>query len=122
MSVIALAIIVVFAMWIAGIGLFALVRPTSARAKIAQFATNWQVNLIEQLGRGAAGAALVIRAPDALTPVAFTWAGLPIKGKTHQGRSKVISPFWPPFWRVARSAVGAYQTSQPLRKCLIGNN
>lgn len=61
MSVIALAIIVVFAMWIAGIGLFALVRPTSARAKIAQFATNWQVNLIEQLGRGAAGAALVIR-------------------------------------------------------------
>lgn len=75
MSLIALAIIAAFAVWIAGIGMFALARPAAARARIAQFATSWQINLIEQLGRGLAGAALVIRAPDALTPAAFIWAG-----------------------------------------------
>lgn len=67
--------VLVFALWIAGAGLFALVRPAQARAAIGRFASSQRVNLVEQAGRGLAGAALVMRAPEALTPALFTWLG-----------------------------------------------
>lgn len=71
----ALLVVLVFALWIAGAGLFALVRPAQARAAIGRFASSQRVNLIEQAGRGLAGAALVVRAPEALTPALFHWFG-----------------------------------------------
>jgi hypothetical protein len=71
----ALFVVLGFAVWIAGAGLFALVRPVRARAAIGLFASSHRVNLIEQAGRGLAGAGLVVRAPEALTPVLFHWFG-----------------------------------------------
>jgi hypothetical protein len=71
----ALLVTLVFALWIAGAGLFALVRPAQARAAIGSFASSQRVNLLEQAGRGLAGAALVVRAPEALTPALFHWFG-----------------------------------------------
>lgn len=71
----ALLVVLVFALWIAGAGLFALVRPRQARAAIGRFASSQRVNLVEQAGRGLAGAALVVRAPEALTPALFQWFG-----------------------------------------------
>lgn len=75
MQLAALLVVLVFALWIAGAGLFALIRPVRARAAIWLFASSHRVNLIEQVGRGLAGAGLVVRAPEALTPTLFHWFG-----------------------------------------------
>lgn len=71
----ALVVVVLFAAWIAGAGIFAIARPRAARAAIARFATSHRVNLVEQAGRALAGAALVVRAPHSLTPALFVWGG-----------------------------------------------
>lgn len=71
----ALPVVLAFALWIAAVGLFAVVRPAHARAAIGRFASSHRVNLIEQAGRGLAGAGLVLRAPEALTPAIFFWFG-----------------------------------------------
>lgn len=75
MQLAALLVVLLFAAWIAGVGLFALARPAQARAAIGRFASSHRVNLIEQAGRGLAGAGLILRAPEALTPVMFFWFG-----------------------------------------------
>lgn len=75
MQSIALCLVLLFALWIAGAGIFAIVRPLGARAAIGRFASSHRVNLVEQLGRGCAGAALIVRAPQSLAPEVFTIAG-----------------------------------------------
>jgi hypothetical protein len=74
MQLAALIVVILFAFWIGGAGAYALARPTKARAAIGQFASSHRVNLIEQALRGLAGAALVVRAPEAITPAVFHWA------------------------------------------------
>ncbi len=78
MQLAALLVVLVFALWIAGAGILALVWPARALAAIGRFASSQQVNLVEQIGRAIAGGALALRAPEALTPVLFHWFGLTI--------------------------------------------
>lgn len=75
MTTAALVIVLTFSLWIAAVGVFALVSPERARAAIGRFASSHKVNLIEQAGRGLAGAGLAIRAPASLAPDLFFWAG-----------------------------------------------
>ncbi len=75
MATFSLVVVLGFALWIGGTGSFALVDPERARAAIGLFASSHRINLIEQAARAAAGAALVIRAPASLHPLAFTVAG-----------------------------------------------
>lgn len=75
MQLAALVVVFLFSAWIAAAGVFALARPSAARAAIGRFAASNRVNLIEQAGRALAGAALVVRAPQALTPALFAWGG-----------------------------------------------
>ena len=71
----ALAIACAFALWVAAGSAVAIVRPSKARGWIARFATSHVINIAEQAWRGLAGAALVLRAPEALWTEAFHIAG-----------------------------------------------
>ena len=75
MQAAAIAIVLAFAAWLAGVGIFALFRPVLARTAIGKFASSHRINLIEQAARIAAGAGLVVRAPFSLTPEIFAIFG-----------------------------------------------
>ena len=71
----AVIVICAFALWVAAGSAVAIFRPAKARGWIARFATSHGINIAEQAWRGLAGAALVVRAPEALWPEAFRIAG-----------------------------------------------
>lgn len=75
MQTAALAIIVLFALWIAAGSAMAILRPALARAWIGRFASSHAVNWAEQAWRGLAGAALLVRAGASRAPELFTVAG-----------------------------------------------
>ena len=75
MQAAALAILVAFALWIAVAGVAAVGWPALARGWIGGFASSRAINLAEQAWRGLAGAALILRGPQALAPNLFWLAG-----------------------------------------------
>ncbi|ANY19229.1 hypothetical protein A6F68_00700 [Tsuneonella dongtanensis] len=129
MQAIALVLVLLFALWIAGAGVFALARPAAARSAIGRFASSHRVNLIEQAGRGIAGAALNVRAPAAWTPDLFTVAGwaivvtsvllavLPLRWHA------AYAQWWSrnlPFWAVRLAGVAALALAGGLARAAIG--
>lgn len=75
MALLALVVILAFALWIAAAGGAALASPAVARSWIGRFATSHAVNWAEQAWRGSAGIALLVRGPASHWPHAFTVAG-----------------------------------------------
>lgn len=74
-QLIAILVILAFALWVAAGSLVAVARPATARGWIARFATSDKINFAEQAWRGLAGAALLVRADASLSPEAFRLVG-----------------------------------------------
>lgn len=125
----ALVIVLLFASWIGVAGVFALWKPGTARSTIGQFASSQRVNLIEQVGRGLAGAGLIVRAPASLAPSLFFWGGwailvsaavlavMPLRW--HAG----FAQFWSralPLWAVRAAGVAALAIAATLGRAAIG--
>ena len=75
MQTAALVIVLLFAFWLAGVGVLALARPVTAKAAIGKLASSHRVNLVEQAARILVGAGLVVRAKASLTPEFFAGFG-----------------------------------------------
>lgn len=74
-QLIAIGVILSFALWVAAGSLVAVARPATARGWIARFATSHRINIAEQAWRALAGAALLVRADASLSPDAFRVVG-----------------------------------------------
>lgn len=129
MQTAALIIVLLFALWIAGAGIFALARPHRAQAMIGRFASSQRVNLIEQAGRGLAGAGLIVRSPESLAPDVFAVAGWAIVAtslalvviplKWHAGYAQ----WWSrnlPLWGVRIAGIAALILAGALARAAIG--
>ena len=74
-QILALAALFLAAGWLALVASVCAVRPGKAREALAAFGTTWTIQIGEQILRGLAGAALIVRAPLSKAPEVFTVAG-----------------------------------------------
>ena len=72
---VAAAVLVAAGLWLAAVGATMALRPQQALNLLAKTAATYRANLIEQIPRLIAGAAMVLRAPLSNYPAAFEMVG-----------------------------------------------